>query len=539
MHFMQYFYISYRNPEKTDLFARMAIVKTNQYKSEERFMEKGEILLEVRNMCKRFGPITALKNVDLTIRRGEIHGLIGENGSGKSTITSIAAGMQKATSGEMFYKGQPWAPESMVEAQRNGISMILQEMNTINNCTVAENLFAGQEDRFSRFGFCNTRRMNREADEILRKFYLDYIKGKDPIDKYSFEERKLIEIARTVTDDTEILVVDETTTALSFEGREHLYKLMNEMAGAGKAVVFISHDMDEILSKCTILTVLRDGEIRGTISREEMDQPSSVPQIRKLMVGRDIGNEFYRSDYDSSHQEESALELLNVSFGPIRDISITVHKGEIVGLGGLSGCGMHEIGKAAFGLIKPEAGKVTCEGKEIHNPKAAVAAGMGYISKDRDQEALIIQASIEDNIVMPSLEDLKTGPFVLPKTQRSFSDGQIRSLEVKCTSGKQWVSTLSGGNKQKVSFAKWIAKGSDVVIMDCPTRGVDIGVKQSMYHLITEMKKRGKAILMISEEMSELIGMADRILVLKDFSIQKEFMRSASLSETDIIEYMI
>jgi len=381
--------------------------------------------------------------------------------------------------------------------------------------------------------------MNREADEILKKFYLDYIHGKDPINKYSFEERKLIEIARTVTDDTEILVVDETTTALSFEGREHLYRLMNQLAEAGKAVIFISHDMDEILSKCTVLTVLRDGEIRGTISREEMDQPSSVPNIRKLMVGRDIGTQFYRSDYDSSHQPETALELRNVSFGPIRDISITVHKGEIVGLGGLSGCGMHEIGKAAFGLIKPDAGQVLCGEKEIHSPKAAVAASIGYISKDRDQEALITQASIEDNIVMPSLGDLKTGPFVLPKTQRSFSDEQIRSLEVKCTSGKQWVSTLSGGNKQKVSFAKWIAKKSNVVIMDCPTRGVDIGVKQSMYRLITEMKKSGKAILMISEEMSELIGMADRILVLKDYSIKKEFRRSESLSETDIIEYMI
>ena len=502
-------------------------------------MEKGEILLEIRNMCKRFGPITALRNVDLTIRRGEIHGLIGENGSGKSTITSIASGMQKATSGEMFYKGQPWDPESMVEAQRKGISMILQEMNTINNCTVAENLFAGQEDRFSRFGFCNTRKMNQEADKILKKFYLDYIRGKDPINRYSFEERKLIEIARTVTDDTEILVVDETTTALSFEGREHLYRLMKEMADAQKAVVFISHDMEEILSKCTILTVLRDGEIRGTISREEMDKESSIPTIRKLMVGRDIGNEFYRSDYDSSHQEETALELKDASFGPIRNISISVHKGEIVGLGGLSGCGMHEIGKAAFGLIKPDSGTVTCKGKEIHSPREAVASGMGYISKDRDQEALITQASIEDNIVMPSLEELRSGPFVLPATQHRFSDEQIRSLEVKCTSGKQWVNTLSGGNKQKVSVAKWIAKGSDVLIMDCPTRGVDIGVKQSMYHLITEMKKNGKAILMISEEMSELIGMADRILVLKDFSVQKEFERSPSLSETDIIEYMI
>lgn len=502
-------------------------------------MEKGEVLLEIRNMNKRFGPITALKDVSLTICRGEIHGLIGENGSGKSTITSIASGMQKATSGEMFYKGEKWEPDSMVEAQRRGISMILQEMNTINNCTVAENLFAGQEDRFSKWGFCDTRKMNREADAVLKRFGLDYMKGKDPINQYSFEERKLIEIARTVTEDTEILVVDETTTALSFEGRERLYQLMKKMADGGKAVIFISHDMDEILAKCSVLTVLRDGEIRGTVSREEMDQASSVPMIRRLMVGRDIGNEFYRSDYDSSRQEEVALELKDASFGAIRNFSLKVHKGEIVGIGGLSGCGMHEVGRAAFGLMKLDAGQTVCKGKEIRNPREAVEEGMGYISKDRDQEALIIQASIEDNIVMPSLPDIQRGPFVLPGDQHKLSDGQISAMEVKCTDGKQWVNTLSGGNKQKVSFAKWIAKGSDVLIMDCPTRGVDIGVKQSMYRLINEMKRSGKAILMISEEMSELIGMADRILVLKDFEVKKEFERSATLAETDIIEYMI
>ena len=189
-----------------------------------------ELLLEIKKMNKKFGPIVALKDVDLEVRRGQIHGLIGENGSGKSTITSIAAGMQEATSGEMFYKGQPWKPASMVEAQSKGVSMILQEANTISNCTVAENLFAGQEDLFSVFGFVNSKKMNSAADEILARFELSHIKGKDSINKYGFEDRKLMEIAIAVTDDTEILVVDETTTALSFEGREILYRLMDKMA---------------------------------------------------------------------------------------------------------------------------------------------------------------------------------------------------------------------------------------------------------------------------------------------------------------------
>lgn len=498
-----------------------------------------EVLLEIRNMTKNFGPITALKNVDLVIRRGEIHGLIGENGSGKSTITSIAAGMQKATEGEMFYRGEPWEPNSMVEAQNRGVSMILQEANTVSGCTVAENLFAGQEDLFSTFGLFNVKKLNKAADELLARFEMSHIKGKDPVDKYGFEERKLIEIARAVTDETEILVVDETTTALSMEGREILYRLVDKLAAAQKAVIFISHDLDEILEHCNVLTVLRDGEIRGRIEKDEMAQPDSIRKIRNLMVGRDIGDQFYRSDYESAHSGEVALELNNICWRQIKDFSLKVHKGEIVGLGGLSGCGMHEIGRIAFGVETLDSGSVMCKGVEINTPKEAVKHGIGYISKNRDQEALILEGPIDINIVMPSLPDIQKASFVSPRKEKRLSREQIKLLAVKCGTGKQWVNTLSGGNKQKVSFAKWLAKKSSVFIMDCPTRGVDVGVKQAMYQLIADMKKEGKAILMISEELPELIGMADRLVILKDFQVTKEFTRSADLKETDIIEYMI
>ncbi len=498
-----------------------------------------ELLLEIKKMNKNFGPIAALKDVDLAIRRGQIHGLIGENGSGKSTITSIAAGMQEATSGEMRFKGKPWKPASMVEAQAGGISMILQEANTIPNCSVAENLFAGQENHFSTLGFVNSKKMNRAADEILQKFNLTHMRGKDSVNAYGFEDRKLIELARAVTDETEILVVDETTTALSFEGREILYRLMDKLAAENKAVIFISHDLDEILLHCSILTVLRDGEIRGVITKEEMKQPDSIHKIRQLMVGRDIGDKFYRSDCDGSHGDEVVLEYKNVSNANIKNFSLQLHAGEIIGIGGLSGCGMHEIGRMAFGLEHLDHGHVLCRGREILNTAKAVQAGIGYISKNRDQEALILEGAISTNIVMPSLPDLKKAAFIPPARERRLADEQIRLLAIKCENGGQWVSTLSGGNKQKVSFAKWIAKGSDIIIMDCPTRGVDIGVKQAMYQLIYDMKKEGKAILMISEEMAELIGMADRLIIMKDFQIAKEFSRSGTLTEGDIIEYMI
>ena len=498
-----------------------------------------EILLEIKGMTKKFGPITALKNVDLVIRRGEIHGLIGENGSGKSTITSIAAGMQSATEGEMFYKGEKWEPHSMVEAQHKGVSMILQEANTVSGCTVAENLFAGQEDEFSTFGFFNAKKLNRKADELLAKFEMNHIKSRDLVDRYGFEERKLIEIARAVTDETEILVVDETSTALSLEGREILYRLVDRLAAAQKAVIFISHDLDEILEHCTVLTVLRDGEIRGRIEKEEMAQPESVRKIRNLMVGRDIGDQFYRSDYQPIQGGEVALELRDVSWNQIKHFSLQVHRGEIVGLGGLSGCGMHEIGRLAFGVETLDEGSVMCDGAEIRTAKDAVRHGVGYISKNRDQEALILEGPIDINVVLPSLPDLQQASYVSPRRVKRLAGEQIDLLAVKCNSSRQWVNTLSGGNKQKVSFAKWLAKKSNVFIMDCPTRGVDVGVKQAMYRLIDDMRREGKAILMISEELPELIGMADRLVIMKNFQVTKEFTRSADLKETDIIEYMI
>lgn len=498
-----------------------------------------EPIIKIRHMVKNFGPTRALRDVDVDFYGGEIRGLVGENGSGKSTITSILAGMQKATSGEMFYKEQPWNPGSMVEAQKKGISMVLQEANTIPGCTVAENIFAGRFDEFSKFGILNMKKLNAAAQEMLDHFGITHIKAADPIDKYGFEDRKLVEIVRCVSDETEVFVVDETTTALSLEGRQLLYKLIHKLKDEGKSVIFISHDMDEILEQCTDLTVLRDGEIKGHLDRKEMDADDAVKRIRFLMVGREIGDTYYREDYDSSHREEVALELRNISLGAIKDFSLQLHKGEIVGFGGLSGCGMHEIGRAAFGIEKVSSGKVLRNGREIKSPQQAIEAGLGYISKNRDTEALILNGPIGSNIVLPSLPALNHVAFINPADEKKLADGEIEAFRIKCGSGKQWVNTLSGGNKQKVSFGKWTAKGSDVLIMDCPTRGVDIGVKQSMYALIAQMKKEGKAIILISEELAELIGMADRLIIMKDFEVTKEFMRSPDLKETDIIEYMI
>lgn len=498
--------------------------------------EAGELIFEAQHMHKEFGPTIALKGVDFRLHRGEIRGLIGENGSGKSTIMSIAAGMQEATSGNMIYKGRKWHPKSMLEGQNAGFAMILQESNTIPGVTVAENLYAGREKEFSKFGVINMQKMYAAANKVLDKFGVTNIRGNTKINTLTFEARKLVEIIRAMEKDPEILVVDETTTALSFDGRELLYKIIHEMAEKNnKAVVFISHDLDEIMKHCTDVTVLRDGDIVATLKKEEYD----AKRIRTLMVGRDIGDAYYREDFIPSAETEIGLEFKDVNFHSIKDFNLQIHKGEIVGIGGLSDCGMHTIGHLGFGAIKPQSGKVLRLGKMVKNPSKAIDMGIGYISKDRDKEALVLEASVKENICLPSLDKLSHFTFINPIEENKITDEQIKNLSIKCYNRDTYVSKLSGGNKQKVSFGKWLANGSDVIIMDCPTRGVDVAVKQAMYKIIEELKEAGKAILLISEELAELIGMADRIIIMKDFKVTKEFKRSANLKEVDIIDYML
>ena len=494
-----------------------------------------EVILEAKQICKSFGSTVALDHVNFRLCRGDIRGLIGENGSGKSTLTSILSGAQKPDSGEMFYHGQPYAPHSMIEAQKDGVSMILQETGTISGLSVAQNIFIGAERDFARMGLVNSRAMVQAADNLFAEFGLPDFHGRDNVNQYSFEQRKLLEVVRALKHHPEVLVVDETTTALSHDGRQLLYKLVRKMAAEGRGVIFISHDLDEVLELCTVLSVLRDGQEVGELRKEEMDPHT----VRKMMVGREISDRYYREDYDSSCRKEVALSFRHACAGNIQDFNLEVNKGEIVGIGGLSGDGMHDVGRMAFGLTKLDSGIVEHDGKPVISPKDAIRRGIGYISKDRDRTALILSGSIQDNLVMPSLESLTHSTLIRPSDEKKLAQGAIKSLTIKCRSRKQLVRELSGGNKQKVSFGKWIAKGSDVIIMNCPTRGVDIGVKQAMYALIAKMKKEGKAILFISEELSELIGMCDRIEIMKNFKISKEFMRSPDLRDSDMIEYMI
>ncbi len=494
-----------------------------------------EPILTVRGMDKSFGATVALRQVDLDVYPGEIRGLIGENGSGKSTLTSIIAGIQKPDIGEMQFHGKPWHPASMIDALEHGIGMIVQETGTIPGITVAENLFLGESSRFrSKLGIINRRAMERESRKALDVIHADHIQPGTPAGRLDLQECKLVEVAKVMVKEPEILVVDETTTALSQKGRELLYRLMDSLKAEGKAVIFISHDLDEIKRVCDTLTVLRDGRIITHFTKEHYDDDA----IKTSMIGREMQGDYYRADAEPTWEDKVLLKAEHLTGSGLRDISLELRAGEILGIGGLSECGMHTLGKALFGSVRLEDGTVETEGQVYSDPRQATRLGVGYVSKERDTESLCQQASIRDNVAAGGLRGMRTEGLIFPRREKSYVQDQVEALSIKCRHMEQPVSAMSGGNKQKVVFGKWLGAGSRVLILDCPTRGVDIGVKQNMYQLITRMKRDGKAILIISEEMAELIGMCDRLLVMKDGAVQQEFLRG-QMNEADIIRYMI
>ena len=499
-------------------------------------MEK-ELLLRCEKICKNFGPTRALVQVDLSVRRGEIRGLIGENGSGKSTLSSIIAGVQPCDSGTMYYQGEEYRPASMVDAQKKGVSMVVQEMGTIPGITVAANIFVGKERRFQKGGFVDVRSMNRAAAEVLSRIGVEDIDPAAPIHTLNFEDRKLVEIARAMYDEPELFIVDETTTALSQRGRKIIYQLMDRLSAQNKAVLFISHDLEELKSVCTAVTVLRDGALVATLEEEEI----SIAKMRSCMIGREISGEYYRRDFDGSCSDEVVLRARNLTSGDVlKNFSLDLHKGEILGIGGLSESGMHELGRALFGADTPLTGSVEVVGKGlVTSPGKAIALGVAYVSKNRDFEGLILSDSIANNILLPSIPHLEKGIYVPAAREKALVRTQVEAMRIKCENPAQEVNQLSGGNKQKVVFAKWLGNDSNILILDCPTRGIDIGVKVSMYALIYQLKQQGKSIILISEELPELIGMSDRLLILKDGALSQSFARSADLSESDIIHHMI
>lgn len=495
----------------------------------------GEILLTCQGICKSFGVTKALDDVDFKLERGTIHGLIGENGSGKSTLSNIVSRIYQKDSGTITFKGENWDPKTTLEAVKGGVGIIVQEAGTIPNITVAQNIFIGRYDQFVKNGFIDKNSMNAKADEILESIGVNNIKGYMPARSLNLQQRKIVEIAKALSNDLDLLIADETTNVLSEEGREILFNVINKFAKDNKAVIIISHDIDEVIAHCDKLTILRDGKITATLDKNEFDSN----KIKSLMIGRKIATDFYRSDNDD-YDDEVVLEIKDASsLTDVTKATLQLHKGEILGIGGLANSGMHTLGKMMFGAERLACGQVLYKGKQFNSPSQAVDLGIAYISKDRDVESLATAASINNNIGASGLEENTVAKFLYSKVkEKSYVVKQMNNLSIKANSRFDKVNSLSGGNKQKVAFAKWFAKDCNVFIMDCPTRGIDIGVKQEIYAMMSQMKKQGKSIILIGEEMPELIGMSDRLIIMKDGRIAKEFLRKDGLTEDKIINYM-
>lgn len=508
-----------------------------------------EIVFQANNIYKNFGSTIALSNVDLIVKRGEIRGFVGENGSGKSTMSSIASGIIKQTSGELYLHGKLYEPTSMVDALKKGVGMIVQESGTVAGLTIAENLFLGEENDFSISFFKNInflsgmfidkKTMNKKAQEILDEYKLDF-RANTPIDYLDMQDRKLIEVLKVVMMEPDVLIIDETTTALSQRGRDIVYQIMEDFKLNNKSVLFISHDLSEIMDKCTDITVLRDGNIINSFKKDEFDEEL----IKMSMIGRELIGDYYPAFNREDNEGEPIIRIENLTddYG-MKNLSLTIKKGEVLGVGGMSHSGMHQLGRYIYGIDKPLEGKITYlpNDEEINSVSQAIKNNFGYVSKDRDNEALVLEASILDNIAISGLDKIQKGKLglIFGSVENKYVQKQIDELSIKCRTKHQQVRYLSGGNKQKVVFGKWVGRDSQILILDCPTRGVDVGVKQAMYHLIHEMRMQGKTIIMISEELTELIGMANRIVIMKDQKIAKEFTNKEEITEYNLLQAMI
>jgi len=495
------------------------------------------VILEAIDVCKDFGSTKACKDISLSIKKGEIHGLIGENGSGKSTFVSMLCGVQPLTSGEFLLEGKNSNCNSLVSANYKGISMIVQEMGTLDDLTVAQNIFLGKEEQFTNHGILNMKKLNLAGNKILNDYGFGYIKARTNISNYNFEIRKLIEIAKSTYFNPKILVIDETSTALSQDGRNVLYQQIKKVKENGNSVILISHDLQEVLDLTDRISVLRDGKYIDTVNSSDSDENS----LKHLMVGREIEDKYYRIDFGKKVSDEVVLSAQNISVDKkISNISLEVHKGEILGIGGLSDCGMHELAKSLFGASFDRKGEVfLSDGTEINDIYTAIKNDMAYTSKDRDNESIMLNASIKDNICLLSLDKLKNGIFISPKKEEAFAQKYANKMSVKMENVGQFVSDLSGGNKQKVVLSRWLGRDSKILILDSPTRGIDVKVKADIYSLMAQLKEKGHSIIMISEEIMELIGMCDRILILKNGKLNGEFTRSKDLTEHDLIQTMV
>ncbi len=503
-----------------------------------------EPIITFKGIKKYFPGTKALdwdKDDTIEIYPGEIHGLVGENGAGKSTLFQILMGIYTRTSGEIIYEGKPFVSENAHDAEDHGISIVMQQPNFAYNMTVAENIYMSRDALFrNKLGFIDWKKQNEAAKSVLNELGYDHINPREIAGHLPFEMRKQVEIARAFSSNPKVLLVDETSAAVSKESVEGLYKLLRKKRDEGIAIIYISHFIDEVHDLCDRVSILRDGHLAAKM---KVDETVTEDVIIRNMVGRDISSSSYRSD-DNSSIGDVMLEVVNLSGGKeqdFSDINLNVRAGEIVGIAGIGGCGSGEFGRALFGYSPITQGEIRYKGKKthFHSPTDAIKHKVGYIPKDRDLEGLVLMYDLVVNISEANLENVSKHGFINGKLEQNIARQGIEQFRIKTPSERTKAGSLSGGNRQKVAIAKWIANESDLLIINSPTRGVDVGAKYEIYKIMENLKNQGKALLLISDELPELIGMSDRIYCFRGGRVSGEFIRGKNSTEENVITKMV
>ena len=466
--------------------------------------------LQMKDIVKSFHGVHALKGVDLTVRKGQVTSLVGENGAGKSTLMKVLGGIHQKDSGQILINGKETVITGPSDAINQGISIIHQELNDIPTMSITENIFAGKELRKKNGKFVDLAAERKKAAELLKMVDLNI--DPDTLVMYlSTAQKQLIEILRAVAANTSVLVMDEPTSSLTSRETDKLFEIIEMLKKQDVGIVFISHRMEEIMKLSDKVVVLRDGHFIGELTRAEMTEE----KIITMMVGRELTELYPESN---ARIGDVVLEAKNICSGFVRDVSFSVRKGEILGFAGLVGAGRTEVMRAIFGIDKLESGQILLDGKEVHiaNPREAIALGIGLVPEDRKLQALVLGMTVRENMTLAALRSLKKGVFYDASKEVKLTEEMDSRLNVVTPSIEQQIKNLSGGNQQKVVLGKWLLTNPRVLILDEPTRGIDVGAKKEIHELMCELAGQGVSIIMISSELPEVIGMSDRIVIMHE-----------------------
>lgn len=477
-------------------------------------------ILELKHITKLYPGVVALNDVSLEVRRGEILALVGENGAGKSTLIKTCSGAITPTQGEIVINGKSFTGMTPQTSEQNGIGVIYQEFNLVGDLSVAENIFLGRAIRKGMV--IDLKAMERESKKILDSLNIK-INPKTLVKTLSVGYQQMVEIAKAVSQNAKLLIMDEPSAPLTSAEVEAMFAIVDKLKAGGVSIIYISHRLDEIFRLADRITILRDGQYVTTLNTDETNKDELV----KYMVGRQL-TEVYPKRDEICVKDEVIFEAVNVSGNGDKNISFKIHRGEVLGLGGLVGAGRTEFAELMFGMRPKTAGKFIFKGKEISpkTPKDAIELGIGLVPEDRKKEGALLGMSIRCNINMPIYQRISKGTVINEKKEEEIAQTYRKEISIKTPTLDQLVKNLSGGNQQKVILAKWLAADSELLIFDEPTRGIDVGAKQEIYTLINHLVEQGKTVLMISSEMEELMGMSDRILILAEGNMTGELNKS-------------